>query len=585
MERLKIFSSDGETLLERDLTEVAKPLMLLAGDRPQLVETVPQGADVVGALIRDEDGWTLASAKDDVPVQSGPKAGPDFHLTAGVACSLGQWVFRIEREGADAGTVLLWRVGASAIAADPLIQGRNLIATARDGAYAVNPAVAGMELCSIFPSADGVDVIESGSGAQRLSVPFATLFSVGPLQAMALTAADAAAAVRSGSPFSWPSRHTRMGLLAMMLLVGLIALVALAFVKEKRMVDEAIAAKQGPELVERNLCGEDSANTDEDALVYQNAFYRSLPLILKAQRSAITRDLIQRGRQISGHVGGAKAKENEKAIREILAFLKSLDDIQGAAQKGDWNALKETLAKANRLMFTRCDADVFYSDAQELVDFVTVVLPNFFVTASEVGSSGFADAERRLREFFSDLSDNLFMSGEIARRERDNAKVRAHALSVYVPARERFLSSASETGADLRDAWAELVDAFESDEATFMPMLRRERERLVDAILKRVDKADSVALIQLSALGEMLGVENAHLTRWRSRAAAARKELSRRYREMYSDYRMRSAVAPDAPETLAVLDAMVALGLTDNSYHQWALREKARVLSKKGEGK
>ena len=64
-----------------------------------------------------------------------------------------------------------------------------------------------------------------------------------------------------------------------------------------------------------------------------------------------------------------------------------------------------------------------------------------------------------------------------------------------------------------------------------------------------------------------------------------RKELSRRYREMYSDYRMRSAVAPDAPETLAVLDAMVALGLTDNSYHQWALREKARVLSKKGEGK
>ena len=85
-EKLKIFSADGETLLERDLADVAKPLMLLAGETPQLVEAVPQGADVLGALVRDEDGWTLASAKDDMPVSSGPKTGTDFHLTAGVAC-------------------------------------------------------------------------------------------------------------------------------------------------------------------------------------------------------------------------------------------------------------------------------------------------------------------------------------------------------------------------------------------------------------------------------------------------------------------------------------------------------------------
>ena len=48
---------------------------------------------------------------------------------------------------------------------------------------------------------------------------------------------------------------------------------------------------------------------------------------------------------------------------------------------------------------------------------------------------------------------------------------------------------------------------------------------------------------------------------------------------------MRSAVAPGAPETLSILDAMLALGLEDNSFHQWALREKARVQSKKDDEK
>ena len=65
--------------------------------------------------------------------------------------------------------------------------------------------------------------------------------------------------------------------------------------------------------------------------------------------------------------------------------------------------------------------------------------------------------------------------------------------------------------------------------------------------------------------------------------AEARKALAKRYRDLYSDYRMRAAVAPDAAETLAVLDAMVALGLEDNPYHQWALREKERVATKKDE--
>ena len=584
-ERLKIFAANGDMLLERDLSEVTKPLMLLAGETPQLVEVVPQGADMLGALVRDEDGWTLASAKEDVPVSSGPKTGTDFHLTAGVACALGPWVFRIEREGSDAGTVLLWRVGSSAIAADPLIQGRNQVASASGNAYAVNPAVAGVELCSIFPTADGVDVTASGGDSQRLSVPFATLFAVGPFQAMALPAADAAAAVKSGNPFGWPARHTRAGLMAMMIVVGLVGLAALALVKEKRTVDAAIAAKHGPEQIERESAGKVSAKTDEDALVYENSFFRSLPLILGAERSPITRDLLQRGQQLIGHVGGGGVKENEQLIQDILRFLKSVDDIQGAARKGDWLALKETLAAADKSMFTRCDADKFLANAQELVDFATVALPKFFTAASEAGAAGFADAEMRIRKYFRSLRGNVFMSGEIVRRERDNAEMRWQALTSYVPARERFLASPKEIGADLRDAWADLVDAFGADDAAFAPMLKRERERLVKAILKRADSANSVELIRLSSLGEAVGVEDDQLAKWRARAATARRELSKRYRDKYSDYRMRAAVAPDAPETLAVLDEMIAFGLEDNSYHQWALREKARVQGKKGEAK
>ena len=581
-EKLKIFSTNGEMLLERDLAGAVKPLMLLAGDAPQLVEAVPQGADVLGALVRDEDGWTLASAKDDMPVSSGPKTGTDFHLTAGVACALGPWVFRIEREGASTGSVLLWRVGSSAIAADPLIQGRNSIASAKDGAYAVNPAVAGAELCSIFPTADGVDVTAADS-AQRLSVPFATLFAVGPFQGMALLAADAAAAVKSGSPFGWPARRTRTGLMAMLLLVGLTALVALSLVKERQSVDAILAAKRGPELVSRTLYADDTKNTDEDALVYQNSFFRALPLILKASRSPITRDLLQRGRQVVGHVGGMNAKENEKLIADILRFLKDVDDIQDAAQKGDWVALKDKLAAADRAMFTRCDADMFYEDAQEIVDFVTVALPKFFVSASEIGAAGFKDTEKQIQNYFDALKDNLFMSGDIVRRERDNAEMRWNALAAYVPARELFLASPESVGADLRDAWADLVDVFDSEDAAFAPMLKHERERLTAAILKRADTAKSVTLIRLCELGEAVGVDNAKLAEWRKRAAEARKDISEQYREKYSDYRMRAAVAPGAKETLAVLDEMIALGLEDNSFHQWALREKVRVTSKSDE--
>ena len=581
-EKLKIFSASGEIALETDLAGVERPLMLLAGDKPELVDAVPAGAEVLGALVRDEDGWTLASARADAPVMSGPRTGSEFHLSAGVPCALGPWVFRIEREGVASGTVLLWRVGSSAVAADNIVPGRNIVAEAKDGSYSVNPPVGGLEICSIFPGAEGVDVASPGGGTERLSVPFATLFGVGSFQGMALPAEDAAKALASGSPFSWPSRRTRSGLMAMLLVSGLAALVALAVTKKRQSVDAQVLARHGPELVERSAAAGGSIGADEDALVFENSFYRSLPLVLKVERSAITQDLIRRGKQIAGHLEGARAQDEERTVSRIVAFLQAVDAIQEAVRKGDWNALKDTLDKADREMFTRCDADKFYGDAREIAAFVTDVLPRFFVAAADSDAGAPEDESRRIGEHFDRLSDNMFMSGNVVRRERDNAQMRWDALSAYLKARGRFFDASDGSCGDLRDAWADFADAFESDDSTFAPMLRRQRARIADEILRRAGGADAATLVGLCALGEAVGVENSVLAQWRARAADARREISAKYRAKYSDYRMRSAVAPGAPETLAVLDEMIALGLADNQFHKWALREKERVAGKKG---
>ncbi len=580
-EKLKIFSSDGEIAIERDLDGVDIPLMLLAGDKPELVETVPPGAEVLGALVRDEDGWTLASAKADVPVTSGPKSGSDFHLTAGVPCALGKFIFRIEREGAATGTVLVWRIGSSQFAADPLLPGRNLVAADHDGAYTVNPAIGGDELCSIFPTADGVDVACADNSAQRLAVPFATLFAVGKFQGMALSAADAAKAVASGHPFSWPARSTRTGLMTMLLICGIASLGAISLAKRTRQVEELIAQKTGPEIIERHLVDLDDLNTDEDALVYENSFYRSLPLVLTAERSPIIPDLERRARQILDRAGGAKAADGKKLIKSMLAFLQAIDSIQLSVHRGDWQELKATLAAADREMFTRCNADLFYSDAQEVADFVTDVLPKFFIAVANFDEESFKDAEKRLSAFFDGLKDNMFMSGEIVRRERDSAQTRWDALSVYLKARKAFLASPDGTCGDLRDAWADLVDAFDSEGSVFDTMITNERDRLTAAILERASNASPSTLVNLCSLGETVGVAPAKLDEWRARAVEIRRNIFAQYRELYSDYRMRAAVAPDAPETLAVLDDMIALGLDENRFHKWALREKARVASVK----
>ncbi len=585
-ENLKLYSTAGKTLLERDLSGDRRPMMVVAdGETPVLADIVEKGADVIGALVPDEDGWTLASSKADMPVSSGPKTAPDMHLMAGVACALGPWIFRIEREGSADGDVLLWRVGSSAVAADPIVQGRNAVAESDGGAYAVNPAVPGAELCEIFPTNDGIDVVTGES--RRLSVPYATLFSVGPFQGMVLKAADAASAVKSGNPFAWPARGVRYALMLGLVVVGAVALAAAALSRMAASVDASVAARSGAVRIDRPYAedGVQHAHTDEDVFVYQLACFRTFPSILKAEPSPVTIDLIRRGEQLLGHIQGEEAAAMEREVRDILRFLKDVDAIQRAVKKGDWNRLKDTLAGSDRAMFLKCDADGFYDDAKDIMDFVMLELPKFLAVAAEEGTVGFAESKERLGKCFDRMSDNLFMSGETVRRERDLAHERWEALSAFVPARDRFVSDQSSAGDGLAAAWADFVDVFDPSDASFAPMVKREREIIEGALFKRADSAGDSALVRLIELGEAIGVDASRLAKWRDRAAAARKEISAKYRSLYSEYRLRAAVSPGAPETMAVLDEMLKLGVKDNQFHKWAVREVERTSSLGAGGK
>lgn len=569
MELLKIYSQSGDLLLERDLSDAPATLLVVAGEKPSLAEAVSADTKVAGALVRDEDGWALASSNPEEPVVSGPRRSPDLHLTAGVACQLGSWVFRIERESVEAGLVLLWRVGSGAVVADPLLQGRNVVSVRpSDGAYEVNPAITGVEVCEMFPNGDGgVEVVSPGGDSSRLTAEAGSLFAVGPFQAMVLDAASASAAVKSGSPFSWPSRGTRLALMLAAMAVGAVCLCGAYLSKERARLEAALAAPRGAERIEMQKTA--PGESDEDALVYFITFYRSMPLILTAERSRITQDLIDRGEQIKEQEGVAAAVD----------FLRTVDGIQLAVSKGDWDGLRGILAKADGKMFVQCDADKFYKDAKDIADFVTVTLPNFLVSVMSLDEKEFNDVGNRIRTLFGGIEGNVFMSGEVVKRERELLASRWSALSAYIPARNRYFKGEAEADKGLLDAWVLFVDAFDPDDPTFAPIVKKERDAISSLIVKRAETAKDAELVRLCDIGEAVGIDDSVLKEWKRRATAARKQLAAQYRTLYGDYRARAAVAPDAPETLAILDQMLALGLEDNAFHQWAERERVRVTA------
>lgn len=570
-ELLKVYSVKGEVVLERELSDEKGPLLISMGEKIKLSATANEGEKIVGALVRDDDGWTLASNDITKTISSGPKVASSVHLLAGVACALDGLVFRLERAEAMAGSVLIWKTSKTKIAADRLIHGCNILAQSPSGSsYEVNPAVIGNEVFEIFPTNDGADIVVPGVQAQRLSIPKNTLFSVGEIKAMVMDAADAAKAVKSGSPFTYPARGTRSAMLFALILLALGGLYSAQLHKELSILKANLAVDRGAKSVKVETESRVATAVDEDVLIYQLSFFRSLPLILQPKPNHVTDECIRRGEEIA---------VNEEIKREVQ-FLKDVSAIQNAIQKSDWVTLKSVLEHCDKKMFITCEAEGFYKDASAVERLVNESLPRLMTIASERGSKDFEESKRLIDKAFEDLNDNIFMSDEVVKREGDIAKSRWRALSAYVPARESYLSNRKDLGDALIENWPEFLNAFDPEESAFAAMIEKDRDQITEEVLKRAQSAGAVELIKLCELGDQLGLDEKMIGDWRKRAKDAKVVLGKKYRELYSDYRARAAVAPDAPETLAILDEMISIGLTDNRFHLWAEREKERISSK-----
>ena len=79
MELLKILNAEGRELLVRDLAKERGPLLVIAdGEAVRLGAAAAPADRVIGAVIRTEDGWNLATSDASSPVVAGAKSGGDL---------------------------------------------------------------------------------------------------------------------------------------------------------------------------------------------------------------------------------------------------------------------------------------------------------------------------------------------------------------------------------------------------------------------------------------------------------------------------------------------------------------------------
>ena len=586
MELLHIYGPDGAELPTEDLSSRTKSILVCRdAGRVVLSETAPTGVEVVAALVRNEDGWALASARPDVMVTSGPKSAPDMQLLPGLICGIAGYSFRLERDKSTSGCMLLWRYDRSKIVADGVIAGRNVVAeNAVDGKPCVNPALAGDTLFEFFPAADGIDVVTGmGEKRTRQSIPSRTLFAVGGFEAMYLSSEDAAEAMKSSSPFSWPSRKARRWLLlGLLVLLGLLALVGMTYMQHQALLRKLAVPRRAQQVAP--MFGHVSyADASDRETIFEVHFYRSLPAVLGADPSPITDDLIRAGQL-------PMFTNNVSAARRVR-FLQDVKKIQLLVRSGRWNELKTVLDGVDREVFTLSDAQDFYHDAVELLNLINVVQPARVRQLLE-GKVSVEETDRSGKAMFADLqTNNLFMTGITLKRERARSAERRRVILAFLEKRRRLETqgekSTSAEIAEFTDAFCALRDQL-SDEA-FAGALASTVKELKDFVRKDVDarmklKSDPendlrvVKLVTLADFASQLGFSEDEIARWRARARDASGRLALRYQKSYQLYRLK--IGSDRALALKTLDEMIAIGFTESSYYRWALREKERISKK-----
>lgn len=587
-EILHIYSADGAPVAERDLaSDEASVLVIIEDGHPAFTTAVDGGQTVLAALVRDEDGWTLAAAEPSKPVVSGARRENDIHLVAGLPCQIDGWIFRLERSDDDSGLALVWRYRGSPIAVDPVVAGRNIVSFDRtEKRPLVNPTLPDEELFEFYPTADGLDVTVSGNSSDRLSVGFNVLFSVGGFEGMLMVNADAAKAIKAMRPFAWPSRKIRR--LVRLSVLAVIGVFVAAFAVRARVnaLTAYLDSPRGAEKIEYVAAG-GRTDAGDNITVYDITFYRMLPVILVVEPNAVTLDLIHRGELLASDPGVARK----------VKFLKDVRAIQETVKTGRWEEFNKVLDGIDEKMFKECDADSFLDDAKEVNAFLIKTIPEKIVNASVQGHSKDLDSLRsEVDRMFEALKGNIFLDGEIFSRERTNIEQLLGIVTAYVRARDQVLKelsadppscnmgSMSELYAAVSDAVVFFKNADDGRNA-YSAAYERERGQLQDIVRRGVefvlrrDTGDSIGAVTtmldpLADLAEYVGLSGDEVSAWRMKAKAAAKKLDMHYRKLYSDYRMESG--RDPAKAAKILDSIIAVGDIRNGFHTWALREKAK---------
>lgn len=594
-ESLHLYKSTGETILERELhSEENNLIIVLKGGTVSVQEIVAPEDDVLAALVRDEDGWMLAAAGSDRLICSGAKTSEDLHLTPGLSCRIGDVVFRLEKETAEVGFVLMWRYAHSPVAVDSVVSGRNVFALGIDSKTPmVNPPVVENQLFEFFPTADGLDVATSGNSADRLSALPNTLFSVGRFEGMFLTTAEASKAVRTASPFAWPGRGIRQAALLAMLGVGAVFLVGTFFHRQALEFERLNALPHGAVRVEP-IVQPQTPRTVEEITVYNMTFYRLLQVMLTAEPNVIIPDMIQRGLILADDPG----------VKQKVMFLKDVATIQRTIRTGRWDELKNALAAVDEKVFVECDAGLFLADAREVASLITECLPQKLAAHAANAHAGATHNEDELvlqtEKLFAGLSDNVFMSDRIVKREYEAAHTRIEVLQTYITSRDAVLRALAANDAALKatdvnalyDAFAIFQVSFPEGEEAFSQMVTKETNLMREVSVKTVERilageaadvsgAQSVLLEPLASIAEMAGVEEKQIAVWRKKAKFAMRRVNARCRELYSSYRL--AVISGEEECEKYLDGILELTEEGSGFGAWARREKERRAKQREE--
>lgn len=589
-EILHIYSEGGKPISEVDLGAAGSSLTVVESDAGKLVLSGSAASDdkVFAALLRDDDGWILATADESRPVRSGNKAANDARLTAGIPCRIGGFVFQLERDADETGYVLLWRRAGSPVSADVIMAGRNVMVRGRHGGDPeVNPPVIENVMFEFFQTEAGLEISMPGNSSDRLEVPPCHLFTVGEIEGMMMSSSSAAKAIVRANPFAWPSRGIRLRLLAATLALGALFAVAAGFALDANRYRRLNELPHGAVETPPANGGRPEA-VDDDIVVYTLSFFRSLPLVLTPTPNEVTVDLIDRGRLLASDTNVARK----------VAFLRDVESIQNAIRTGRWDALRDTLAALDAGTFQECDADKFLSDARTVASVVTEKLPQRLAEGSALGHrQEFARCREDAERILARLTGNVFMTEQMLRREKDTLAGCFSVLGDYIDVRDRVFEGLNATapalsGGDLRrvcESYREMSVTMPEDDPKFSALMKRER-RVLDSLVRRCasfvlsreesDASGTVAAMlgPLADLAEIGGTDAATLADWRKRAKAASRKVEAYHRRLYAEYRLKSGTdREDAEKALAEL---LKIGDPSNSYYKWALKEKSRLGGK-----